>query len=305
MSACPTSAGPRRPPRSWERRRTCRVWEASPDAWRVDVLRATGELDTYGDATGIWTWDSDRRLAQRSEGLDELRLPRPSDFVPPELGRRFVTSAAPAQLHEIGRVRVAGRSVPGLRIVVTDPVTTIDHIDVWADARSGLPVRVDVSVRGSSRPAFRSEFLDLSLAAPSATDVAFRIPRTARVDRDDDGLDLVQAVERFSPVSLPARLAGLARTSQRSTGVATYGAPWSLVTVLAVPGRNLARLLPDTVAPTKRPWGATATVIESSLVNAMAMQIGPVGYVLAGTVPLDQLDRVGEALARANGGSVA
>ena len=192
-----------------------RVWQTGPDAWRVDLLRVAGELDTFGDERGIWTWDSNRRVAQRTEGSFQTRLPRPHDLLPPTLGLRLVQAAAPGELQPLRRARVAGRSVPGIRIVPSSAISTVAHIDVWADASTGVPVRVVVVAEGSSRPVFSSQFLEVSLAPVAAQRVRFEPPRTARVDFDDDGDDPLERWEQRSPFVLPDEIAGLVRRTAR------------------------------------------------------------------------------------------
>jgi hypothetical protein len=270
-----------------------RVWRADPTAWRVDLLSTTGETDTYGDATGTWTWDSaDRRVWRTDQAPGAVRLPRPADVVPPELGRRIVAGAAPTELQPLGPTRVAGRSVPGVRVVPASPVSTVDHVDVWADPDSGVVLRVAVVSRGADRPAFESQFLDVSLSAPRADLVTFVRPRGVR-NRRGDNTDLLQQLQAVTAsTALPDTLAGLSRGPGQSGGVATYGDGFDIVTIVAVPSYLLNQAVPATFALTNRPWGGQARVVETQLVNAMALSSGRLGYVLSGAVTVDELDRV-------------
>jgi hypothetical protein len=270
-----------------------RVWRADPTAWRVDLLTTTGETDTYGDGTGTWTWDSnDRRVARTEQSPTAVRLPRPADVVPPELGRRIVAGAAPEELRPLGATRVAGRSVPGVRVVPANPATTVDHVDVWADPGSGVVLRVGVISRGADRPVFESQFLDVSLSPPDRSLVTFVRPRGAR-NRRNPNTDLLQQLQAVtSATQLPGSLAGLTRAPGQTGGVATYGDGFGVVTVLAVPSFLLNEAVPANFALTDRPWGGQARVVETQLVNAMAMSSGGRGYVLSGAVTLQELDRV-------------
>ena len=270
-----------------------RVWRAAPTAWRVDLLNPTGETDVYGDATGTWTWDSnDRRVSRTEQAPDDVRLPRPADVVPPELGRRIVAGAAPGELQPLAPARVAGRSVSGLRIVPADPVSTIDHVDVWADAATGVVLRVAVVSRGADRPVFESQFLDVSLSRPADHLVAFVRPAGVR-NRRNFNTDLLQQLRSLtSAVQLPDTLAGLARAPRQTGGIATYGDGFGVVTVMAVPSFLLSDAIPATFPLTDRPWGGQARVVETQLVNAMALSSGGVGYVLTGAVTVEELDRV-------------
>ncbi len=273
-----------------------RVWFRSKDSFRVDSISATGETDTYGDATGISTWNSNRRFTQRSQGVFQLRLARTSDLLPPELGRRLANAVTDTTgVQSIGAARVAGRVLPGLRLTPNDATSTIDHVDLWADAAHGLVARVQVVAKGFGEPVLETQFLELSMTAPNPSLTTFTPPKGTFVDRDDDGLDIVQLLEKNSPIPLPATLAGLARRTPQSKAAASYGEGFGIIDIGAVPASVLTRALPDTIPTSARSWG-TARVIETPLLNAMGFVVGPIAYVVSGPVTLAELDRVATAM---------
>jgi hypothetical protein len=279
-----------------------RIWYASPTASRLDVLSSTGETDTYADATGTWTWDSERRVAQRTEDTAGPRLPAPLDVMPPELGRRMLAAASATELHPLAPARVAGHAAAGLRIVPETGASSIDHVDLWADASTGIVLRVDIIGKGSSPPALETHFLDVRLARPSNARVTFVVPPGARVDRDRDGFDIVQALERFVVTRPPATVGGLAKRSATDSAVLTYGSGFDVVAVIALPEATLDRFLPVTIVPVQRSWGE-ARVITTPLLNALAFTAGPYDFVVAGAVTLPELDRIAGAMTRAGGGA--
>jgi len=276
-----------------------RAWYDGPDAYRVDQLDPTGETDTYGAPGGTWTWDSARKVSQWTAGSTQLRLARPLDLLPPELGRRLVGAVTdPAELSALAPVRVAGRGVPGLRIRPVEPASVVDHADLWADPATGLVLRVQVTAKGDRRPTLTATFLELSIAPPAAQVVRFTPPAAGRVDRDNDGLDVVQLIERQMPARLPAELAGLTRRTPQAAATASYGDGFAVVDVAAVPATLIDQRLASPLIPTThRPWGSDARTFESPLVNALAFQVGRRGYVVAGPVSLAELDRVAAAVA--------
>ena len=71
--------------------------------------------------------------------------------------------------------RVAGRDSLGLRLVPAAPQSSIDHVDVWADRETGIPLRVEV-YGAESAPAFSSEFREFSEETPDASAVDFAVP---------------------------------------------------------------------------------------------------------------------------------
>ena len=276
-----------------------RAWVAGPTSWRVDVVTRTGEQDTYRDARGIRQWDSERRVITRTFGDAVVRLPRAADLLPPELARRLVGGAAPGELHPLAAARVAGRAVPGLRITPSLDASTVDHIDIWADPNTGVALRVAVVAKSTQRTVLSSQFLDVSLAPVSAEAVTFSPAPDIRRRRGQG--DLVQSALRFSAIDLPAELGGLRRRAESAGSVATFGDGFGVVAVLALPAGLLERAIPSTIASSRRPWGGTARVVQTPLVNAIGLTVGPASYVIAGPVTVAELDRLAAVLAGAAG----
>lgn len=255
-----------------------RVWWHNAVRQRVDSLSLTGEKDTATDATGSWRWDSDVTLPLRVVGSPPVRLLEAGDLVAPTLGRRLA-GTADVLLTALPARRLAGRSVPGLRLTPRHPAaTTIASVDLWADPRTGLTLQVDVRARGQRVPVLRSLLLDLDSQQPSLTDANFQ-PRAeyATVTRDD----LAGQVDQLSPFLLPGRLGGLPRTALigGAVGVATFGAGFGQVLLLPLPrgySRNLARSL--------RSLGGS---FQTPLLNALLVQgqDHEQRFLLAGTVP--------------------
>jgi class 3 adenylate cyclase len=75
-----------------------RVWAASSRDWRVDELSAVGERDLYHHLWGTELWDSGQRRVTVTRGQPTVRLLRPADLLPPELGRRVAAAAGPGEV---------------------------------------------------------------------------------------------------------------------------------------------------------------------------------------------------------------
>ncbi len=268
-----------------------RVWYRSPTAWRVDQLNRVGEIDTYASRGRISIWDSGRRLVRHIDDEPELRLPRAADLPPPELARRLLAGAAPGELQTLTPVRVANHAAPGVRIVPADPASTVATIDIWADADTGLALRVAVVPKGTDVPILETRFLEVSLSAPDADTVRLDPPAGVR-QRSEGADDPVAEIGRRSQLRLPRQVAGLPRTSTQTTGAALYGHGFTQVLVVALPGTFGRGLLPAT----DRPWGGPARVLTTPLVNAMGFTAGGTTYVVAGAVTVEELDRIAAAI---------
>jgi hypothetical protein len=274
-----------------------RAFVAGPDLWRVDELTPIGERDLYLDDGGTLLWDSGERRAEATGGSPPVRFARPADLLPPELGRRVASAAEPGEVARLGARRVAGVQALGLRIVPRSAGTTVGRVDLWADAGSGLPVRVELTARGGTAPILTATFLDLRLGAPDPGRVRFTVPDDADVE-SDEAPDLARAIDRFSPYVLPDLLAGRPRRTSVSSAASTYGRGFELVAVLAFPASFSSRTRDflEKVPIRRGPWGE-ASVLATPLLNGMVFEHDGVAYALAGTVTQPALDRVAAQLA--------
>jgi hypothetical protein len=216
-----------------------RVWQASPSRWRVDVLSDVGERDTYQLAGETYFWNSGSQLLTAVTGAQLVRLPRPADLIPPALALRLLRDAgATGRFTSLPAERIAGRDAAGLRLTPADPQTTIGHIDIWADARSGLPLRVEVTGRSSGQILLTSRFLELSYSRPDAQVLTpshgpgsgFTTTSPANISGALSNLDFEQ---------LPDRLAGRSRVPPPPAfqEIGIYGSGLSAFAVITLRGR--------------------------------------------------------------------
>ena len=265
-----------------------RVWWRAADDWRVDKVLPTGETDLFhhGDATTVWEYE--KNDVSFSPDPD-IRLPRTADLVPPELARRLLADVDPTELTRLEPRHVAGRDALGLRLAPRAAQSSIDHVDVWADPDTGIPLRVEVYAKGDTTAAFTTEFMTFSSATPDAAATAFTTPLGAEVHYDDV-LDVADAANEYAPVAPPARLAGLDQSSSaqlRAVGV--YGRGVTQMT--AIP------LWDHAAEPLRAQLEKTPGVKVSP--EGLTLQVGPLsvlltqidgscaGWLIAGTVTKD------------------
>lgn len=279
-----------------------RVWYADPNRFRVDEIGLVGETDIYQLDSGTWRWESDQRRATLIEGRPAVRLPRADDLLPAALGRRLAAAAKPDEVGRLGARRVAGRTALGLRITPRDPATTVGRIDLWADAGTGLPLRVEVSGRNAA-PTMTTAYLDLTMGRPGDRLTAFLPPADASLNTTT-APDIAAAVDRFADFELPTTLAGLARR-ERVTGIgghggtATYGEGYSLLTLLPLPPNVGSAILDSLQGPPAvqlQIRGAVASAVTTPLVNAVLLNSDQGFFLLAGSVQLPILERAATQL---------
>lgn len=278
-------------------RTSMRAWYRGADDWRVDVLRPTGETDVHADAAGTWTWDYERATATRS-APSPLALPTPADLLPSALGRRLLGEVGDDGLSRIGAERIAGRDALGLRLVPTERASSVALVDVWVDAGSGVPLRVQVFGEDAAGPgaeaALDTGFLDFDLATPPAGVTAFDVPPGADV-REGEDARLLQAARRAGEdrdrPAFPAELAALARRTVDGAprAIGLYGRGVTLLAVSPLPGRVAGPLRDALVTAPGAVVDELGVRISAGPLGLMLVP-GPDGPVLlSGTVTLDAL----------------
>ena len=174
---------------------------------------------------------------------------------------------------ELGRLparRVAGRDALGLRLVPGAPQSSVEHVDVWADRDTGVPLLVEV-YGAEPEAAFTSEFREFSDDTPRPASVGFSPPADA--DRDfDDVLDIADAANQYAPFLPPEEIGGLARSTDTRGAVGVYGQ--GVTRVLAIPVRG------QEAAPLREKLRGTFGVEQ--VPQGTVVSIGPLGVLLTG-----------------------
>ncbi|MGH3568712.1 MAG: hypothetical protein ACRDRH_22335 [Pseudonocardia sp.] len=157
-----------------------RAFVHGPDRFRVDELTPVGERDTYRIDGREYVWDFGFDQLTEVVGATPLRLPRAADLLPPELARRLLALAPDDPVTPLPARRIAGRTAAGLRLVPTDPATTVGRVDVWADPATGLPLRVEVGARGEPAGTvalLATELREVTERSPDPTELVPTVPQ--------------------------------------------------------------------------------------------------------------------------------
>lgn len=169
---------------------TIDLWYGGPGQLRVALPVSFGESDLRVNGSQVWLWDS------RGQTATHLVIPsRPhGEFMRPAgagpLGAITPLQAAKLLLAKIGpttRVTVAGtatiagRSAYLLAIAPRSTQSLIGRVTIALDARTHLPLQVQVFARGTASPAFQVGFTSLSFARPASSNFTFTPPPGAKV----------------------------------------------------------------------------------------------------------------------------
>jgi hypothetical protein len=189
----------------------------------------------YQTSDGTVSWDFETGHITKIVGAPSVRLPRPQDVVPPQLGLRLLRTAGPGDhVSALPPLDVAGIAAAGLEIKPASADSTIGKVDIWADPATGVPLQVSVFARGASRAALTTRFLDVELTAPAASDVTFA-PSPGIPVSTATSSDVTSLLDNRAAVPLPSSLGGLpqtARLAQYGAAVSGYGSGFNTFAVL-------------------------------------------------------------------------
>lgn len=269
-----------------------RVWWRDVDHWRVDRLLVAGEVDLFRDGATTLEWDYEREEATLSRD-PQIRLPRPADLTPPLLAQRLLRGVEDADVTRLPTRRLAGRSAPGLRVETRSPLSSIDHVDLWTDGESSVPLLVEVYARGAGSPAFTSRFTDFSTSAPASDVVSFHA--TAGTDvKYDDVLDIADAANQYAPILAPAVVVGLPRAAASDGAVGVYGGGATQLIAIPLRDREADALRTQMTLTSGVEQDTERTVVAVGPLGILLTgSRGESGWLLAGTLTRAALERAG------------
>jgi hypothetical protein len=214
---------------------TIRTWYAGPDQWRTDVVGLTGEQDMYQTSSGTVSWDFETGHITEVVGNPTVRLPRPQDVVPAQLGLRLLHTAGPAdRISALPPQEIAGIAADGLEIRPSSADSTIGKVDIWADPATGVPLQVAVYARGAARAALSTRFQDVKLTSPAASDVTFT-PAPGLPVSVATSSDVTALLDNRAFIPLPTSLGGLPAAQSLSgygAAVSGYGSGFTTFALL-------------------------------------------------------------------------
>jgi hypothetical protein len=280
-----------------------RVWWRSADDWRVDRIRTTGERDLFQHAGESIRWVFESQTATISP-VSTIRLPDAYDVLPPVLARSMLQGARPDELSRLPARRVAGVDAPGLRLVPQKQGTTVGHVDVWADPRTGVALQVELYGTTDQRPVLDSTVVEFQRELPPASTTEFVPPAWANVSYEYS-VDVAAEANAFAAYDLPITVADLPSRDGTDPGaVGTYGRGPTTMFVVALRAQvagPLRRQLRESPGSQRTAVGTVSSVGPIGLLVTPG-RFGPLepggGFLLAGTVTTQVLERAaGELLA--------
>jgi len=279
---------------------TARVWYAGEDKARVALLGTLGETDVIRNGNEAWLWRSADNsathvtLPQRTAKTPSA-APAGVPSTPQEAADAALAAIDPTtSVTTTGAASVAGRDAYELVLAPKDLSSLIGQVRLAIDAKTHIPLRVEVYAKGANNPAVRVAFQQISFTVPDAEQFEFNPPAGAKVTTQTPA-DLEKAAgEARSGSRADARAKDKAAKGDRPTVV---GTGWTSVLVAKLPadeagakgakGGEVAQAqgLIDALPKVSGAWGS-GRLLAGSLFSVLLTDDGK---VLVGAVAPEKL----------------
>jgi outer membrane lipoprotein-sorting protein len=164
---------------------TLKVWTSGQDKARVALLGSYGESDLIRNGNQAWLWSSKDKSAvhlRYAGKAADHRRPTEVPATPQEAARQILDAVQPTTRVSVARnVTVAGRSAYQLVLSPKDTRSLVDQVTIAVDAKTSVPLQVQVLADGQSAPAFSVGFTSVDFTVPSADRFTFNPPAGTKV----------------------------------------------------------------------------------------------------------------------------
>jgi len=166
---------------------TVKVYWLDATHFRLAMPQTMTESDLVRNGATVWLWESaDNTVTKYSIAGHEGKAAKPADL--PALTPQ---QAANDALQAVGKttvvsvdsnVSVAGEAAYQLVLAPKDSRSTIGSIAIAIDAKTSVPLRVQVFAKGAATPAFQVGYTQISYVAPASANFNFTPPPGATYD---------------------------------------------------------------------------------------------------------------------------
>jgi len=280
-----------------------RVWSDGPERSRIAVMGSLSETDVVRDGRDLWLWESegntathvtlpeaDETAAEAAEAQaarEQMMAGNPQMFAEQALAAIDPTTAVSID----GAASVAGRDAYELVLEPRDDASLIGSVRIAVDAATSLPLRVQVTARGATEPAYETGFTKVSFDTPG--DEVFQFAPPAGAEVTEQSLEGMDAGQNARTQDAGAAHAGAVHADVMPT---VLGEGWTTVVVLegvdaaqvgeAAGGDGIAEALLGGFQPVSGDFGS-GRMLTTSLVSALWLDDG---RLLVGAVTPAELE---------------
>jgi outer membrane lipoprotein-sorting protein len=289
---------------------TVRVWYGGPQQTRLALVGNLTESDLVRNGTDLWLWSSRDRTAEHvklpaasasADAAEEAHKRAMAAMTPAQAAAQALAAIDPTTAVSVdGTARVAGRSAYELVLKPKDTRSTVAQVRIAIDAKTRVPLRVQILAKGHSAPAFETGFTTVTFSKPPASVFHFTAPPGTKVSSDlSQALQGSHRGERaVVPDSAGKSLQGKGGANPDGQSAKTSAQPRIIGTgwtsIIEVSGVDLtgrsqneqAQVLLNSLKPVSGPFGS-GRVLKTSLLNVLLLDNGK-AYI--GAVPLSMLE---------------
>ncbi len=194
---------------------TARVWYSGEQKARLAVIGTLGETDVVRNGSDVWLWRSaDKSATHLTVPADKQKTPeslaKGVPTTPQEAANTALAAIDPTtKVSTTGAAKVAGRDAYELVLSPKDASSLIGQVRLAIDAKTHIPLRVDVYAKNAVSPAIRVAFQQISFTKPQDSQFTFNPPpgtkvRTeSRAEVAQDGKVAASAHEAVTKASGP------------------------------------------------------------------------------------------------------
>ncbi len=163
---------------------TLRVWYGGDTRQRMALLGSLGESDVVRNGNDVWVWASKDKTATHytlpahptdRKAVNPSPVPTPVD--PQQAAQKALAAIDPTtKVTTDGTATVAGRAAYELVLSPRSSATLVRQVRIAVDAKSHLPLRVQVYSTKAADPAFEVGFTRVDFATPEARQFQFTPP---------------------------------------------------------------------------------------------------------------------------------
>jgi outer membrane lipoprotein-sorting protein len=266
---------------------TIKVYWQDGTHYRLAIPQTMSETDLIRNGGTAWLWESSGNTVTEFSLAGHSHSKKLSK-VQPELPPLTPQQAANDALAAVGKttvvsvdsaVTVAGEAAYQLDLVPKDSRSTIGSIRIAIDAKTNVPLRVQIFAKGATGPALQVAYTQISYVAPDPANFAFTAPPGATVDNTAkppaghqagqpsvDGTSGTYGSGWLTVAEVPESMLSLTRTTPSSSSASSSGeAPG---TAFAGDSQLAINAFLGAGTTVSGSWG-TGRLIHTSLVNIL------------------------------------
>jgi outer membrane lipoprotein-sorting protein len=167
---------------------TAQVWYAGDTKVRLALMSTLGETDVIRNGTDVWLWNSTAKTAKHLKVPgDQAERPKAALgngvlSTPQEAAAAALAAIDPTtKVSTTGAAKVAGRDAYELVLSPKDAASLIGQVRLAIDAKTHIPLRVDVYAKNATNPAVRVAFQQISFTTPADDQFTFNAPPGTKV----------------------------------------------------------------------------------------------------------------------------